>query len=144
RPADRGARLRDASRRPAAGPGRGVAEHARAADSGLSRLPGYVFPVRVAMLSEFPKPGTLPGGGPQVAATRLVPELARRGVDVVVVAPAPWTSAEAEFELEGGGTLVAVPTGSRMQLARGLRPWRAGAKAAVARRHVDVVHGQNL
>jgi glycosyltransferase involved in cell wall biosynthesis len=96
------------------------------------------------MLSEFPKPGTLPGGGPQVAATRLVPELVRRGVDVVVVAPAPWTPAEAEFELEGGGTLVAVPTGRRFQLARGMRPWRHGARAAVERMHVDVVHGQNL
>jgi glycosyltransferase involved in cell wall biosynthesis len=96
------------------------------------------------MLSEFPRPGTLPGGGPQVAATRLVPELVRRGVDVVVVAPAQWTSTEAEFELEGGGTLVAVPTGQRLQLARGMRPWRRGARAVVERMHVDVVHGQNL
>lgn len=96
------------------------------------------------MLSEFPAPGTLPGGGPQVAATRLVPELVRRGVDVVVVAPAPWSSTEAEFELDGGGTLVAVPTGQRLQLARGMRPWRRGARAVVERMKVDVVHGQNL
>lgn len=96
------------------------------------------------MLSEFPAPGTLPGGGPQVAATRLVPELVRRGVDVVVVAPAPWSPTEAEFELAGGGTLVAVPTGERFQLARGMRPWRRGARAVVERLKVDVVHGQNL
>jgi glycosyltransferase involved in cell wall biosynthesis len=96
------------------------------------------------MLSEFPAPGTLPGGGPQVAATRLVPELVRRGVDVVVVAPAPWTAAVAEFELDGGGTLVAIPTGQRFQLARGMRPWRRGARAVVERMNVDVVHGQNL
>jgi glycosyltransferase involved in cell wall biosynthesis len=100
--------------------------------------------MRVAMLSEFPAPGTLPGGGPQIAATRLVPELVQRGVDVVVVAPAPWTSAEAEFELEGGGTLVAVPTGTRLQLVHGFRSWRRGARAAVERIGVDVVHGQNL
>jgi glycosyltransferase involved in cell wall biosynthesis len=75
---------------------------------------------------------------------RLVPELVRRGVEVVVVAPAPWASVEAEFELEGGGTLVAIPTGTRLQLARLFRQWRRGAKAAVDRMKVDVVHGQNL
>ena len=96
------------------------------------------------MLSEFPAPGTLPGGGPQIAAARLVPELVRRGIDVAVVAPAAWTSAEAEFELEGGGTLVAVPIGERWQLAHGWRPWRRGARAVVERLKVDVVHGQNL
>ena len=96
------------------------------------------------MLSEFPAPGTLPAGGPQIAATRLVPELVRRGVDVVVVAPASWTSNEAEFELDGGGTLVAVPVGARLQLAHGMRPWRRGARAVVERLKVDVVHGQNL
>ena len=100
--------------------------------------------MRVAMLSDFPAPGTLPYGGPQIAATRLVPELVKRGVDVVVVAPAPWTSAEAEFELEGGGTLVVVPIGKRLQLAHGMRGWRRGARAAVERLKVDVVHGQNL
>jgi glycosyltransferase involved in cell wall biosynthesis len=100
--------------------------------------------MRVAMLSEFPAPGTLPGGGPQIAATRLVPELVQRGVDVVVVAPAPWTSTETEFELEGGGRLVAIPTGTRLQLMHGFRTWRRGARAAVERIGVDVVHGQNL
>src|ERR1700758_249467 len=96
------------------------------------------------MLSEFPAPGTLPGGGPQVAATRLVPELVRRGIDVVVVAPALWTSSEAEFELDGGGTLVAVPIGARLQLAHGMRGWRRRARAVVQRLKVDIVHGQNL
>lgn len=96
------------------------------------------------MLSEFPAPGTLPAGGPQVAATRLVPELVQRGVEVVVVAPASWTKTEAEFELDGGGTLVAVPIGERWQLAHGWRPWRRGARAVVDRMKVDVVHGQNL
>ena len=96
------------------------------------------------MLSEFPAPGTLPAGGPQVAATRLVPELVQRGVDVVVVAPALWTSAETESELEGGGTLVAVPVSPRLQLANGMRGWRRGAQAVVERLNVDLVHGQNL
>lgn len=96
------------------------------------------------MLSEFPEPGTLPAGGPQVAAMRLVPELVQRGVDVVVVAPALWTSTETESELEGGGTLVGVPVSPRLQLADGMRGWRRGARAVVERLNVDVVHGQNL
>jgi glycosyltransferase involved in cell wall biosynthesis len=96
------------------------------------------------MVSDFPAPGKLPYGGPQIAATRLVPELVQRGADVVVVTPASWASEEAEFELDGGGSLVAVPIGERFLLARGWRPWRRGARAVVERLNVDVVHGQNL
>jgi glycosyltransferase involved in cell wall biosynthesis len=96
------------------------------------------------MLSEFPAPGTLPKGGPQVAVTRLVPELVGRGVDVVVVAPDPLAAVETETELDGGGTLVTVPTGARLQLARALRPWRARARAVVERVDADLVHGQDL
>lgn len=99
--------------------------------------------MRVAMLAEFPLPGMLPVGGPQVAVVRLVPELARRGVDVVVVAPDPHGETETTAELESGARLVAVPTGDRLLLARGLRPWRRRAKAAVERMGVDLVHGQN-
>jgi glycosyltransferase involved in cell wall biosynthesis len=98
--------------------------------------------MRVAMLAEFPLPGALPVGGPQVAVARLVPELAKLDVDLVVVAPDPHGSAETRAELDGA-TFVSVPTGDRFMLARGLRPWRSRAKAVVERMGVDLVHGQN-
>jgi glycosyltransferase involved in cell wall biosynthesis len=99
--------------------------------------------MRVAMLAEFPLPGELPVGGPQVAVARLVPELARRGIDVVVVAPDPRRSTETTAELDSGATLVTVPTGDRLLLARGLRPWRRRAKEVVERMGIDLIHAQN-
>jgi glycosyltransferase involved in cell wall biosynthesis len=99
--------------------------------------------MRVAMLAEFPLPGKLPVGGPQVAVARLVPELAQRGVELVVVAPDPHGATEMTAQLESGATFVAVPTGDRLLLPRSLRPWRRRAKAVVERMRVDLVHGQN-
>jgi glycosyltransferase involved in cell wall biosynthesis len=96
------------------------------------------------MLAEFPPPGTEPVGGPQVAVKRLVSTLAERALDVIVVAPDWLGSDETVTELEGGGTLVAVPTGTRWLLARGLQPWRRRAARIVERMDVDVVHGQGV
>jgi glycosyltransferase involved in cell wall biosynthesis len=100
--------------------------------------------IRVAMLAEFPSPGTEPVGGPQVAVRRLVPTLVERGLDVVVVAPDMLHSTETTTELEHGGTLVSVPSGARWTLARGLQPWRRRARAVVERLDVELVHGQGL
>jgi glycosyltransferase involved in cell wall biosynthesis len=100
--------------------------------------------MRVAMLGRFPAPGEKPSGGPEVAAGRLVQELLERDVEVVVVAPDPGGSGREDVELDGGGTFVPVPTAERWNLARGLRPWRRGARAVVERLGADVVHGQGL
>jgi glycosyltransferase involved in cell wall biosynthesis len=96
------------------------------------------------MLAEFPPPGKQPVGGPQVAVGRLVPKLVEHGVEVVVVAPDAELAEERTSELEGGGTLVSVPSGARWTLARGLQPWRRRAVAVVERLNVDLVHGQGL
>jgi glycosyltransferase involved in cell wall biosynthesis len=96
------------------------------------------------MLAAFPAPGTPPVGGPEVAVKRLIPKLAERGVDVIVVAPDSLGSTETVTELEDGGTLVTVPTGARWMLARRLQPWRRRAVAVVERMDVDVVHGQGV
>ena len=48
------------------------------------------------------------------------------------------------MDLDGGGTLISVPTGERWNLVRGLQPWRRGARAAVERLGADIVHGQGL
>ena len=96
------------------------------------------------MLADFAAPGDKPAGGPQVAVGRLVQELSKRSVDVVVVAPDPGRSRSAAVELDGGGTLVTVPTGERWNLARNLQPWRRGARALVERLGADIVHGQSL
>jgi glycosyltransferase involved in cell wall biosynthesis len=100
--------------------------------------------VRVAMLADFPLPGQVPAGGPQVAVGRLVQELLKRGVDIVVVTPDPRRSGRGAVELDGGGTLFSVPTAKRWNLARGLQPWRRGARAVVERLGADIVHGQGL
>jgi glycosyltransferase involved in cell wall biosynthesis len=96
------------------------------------------------MLADFPLPGENPAGGPQVAVGRLVQELVNRDVEVVVVAPDPSRTGRGPVELDGGGTLVTVPTGERWNLARSLRPWRHGARDAVERLGADIVHGQSL
>lgn len=96
------------------------------------------------MLASFPVPGENPAGGPQVAVGRLVQELSKRGVEVVIVAPDPLRAGRGVVELDGGGTLVTVPTAERWNLARSLGPWRRGARDAVARLGADIVHGQSL
>jgi glycosyltransferase involved in cell wall biosynthesis len=100
--------------------------------------------VRVAMLASFPVPGENPAGGPQVAVGRLVQELLKRDVEVIIVAPDPLRTGRGMVELDGGGTLVTVPTSERWNLARSLRPWRRGARNAVERLGADILHGQSL
>jgi glycosyltransferase involved in cell wall biosynthesis len=73
-----------------------------------------------------------------------VQELLKRDVEVVIVAPGPLRAGRDFVELDGGATLVTVPTGERWNLARSLRPWRRGAREAVARLGADVLHGQSL
>jgi glycosyltransferase involved in cell wall biosynthesis len=96
------------------------------------------------MLAEFPVPGENPAGGPQVAVERLVHELLKRDVEVVIVAPGPAGAGGATVELDGGGVLVVVPTAERWNLARNLRPWRRSARDAVERLGADIVHGQGI
>ena len=96
------------------------------------------------MIADFPRPGEPPVGGPEVAVSRLVPKLVERGLDVVVVAPDPHAHRKTEHALEGGATLVRVPSGSRLTLARRLRTWRRNAASVVRRWRPDVVHGQGL
>ena len=100
--------------------------------------------MRVAMLAEFPVPGENPEGGPQVAVGRLVQELLEREVEVVIVAPGPARAGSEVVELDGGATLVTVPTAERWNLARSLGPWRRGARNVVERLGADIVHGQGL
>jgi glycosyltransferase involved in cell wall biosynthesis len=96
------------------------------------------------MIADFPAPGVKPVGGPQVAVTRLVSSLVRKGVSVVVVAPVPGGTRETVVSLENGATLVSTPSGTRWTLARGLRPWRRRVRGVVRWAGGDVVHGQGL
>ena len=96
------------------------------------------------MLASFPVPGANPAGGPQVAVGRLVQELLQRDVEVIIVAPDPLRTGRGVVELDGGGTLVTVPTSQRWNLARNLQPWRRGARNAVERLGADILHGQSL
>jgi glycosyltransferase involved in cell wall biosynthesis len=96
------------------------------------------------MLGDFPAPGEKPTTGPRVAAWRLVDALLKRDIEVVVVAPDPSPTGSKEVELDGGGTLVRVPTGERWNLVRSLRPWRRGAREVVERLGADILHGQSL
>jgi glycosyltransferase involved in cell wall biosynthesis len=100
--------------------------------------------MRVAMLADFPAPGENPAGGPQVAVGRLVQELLKRDVEVIVIAPSPQRTGRGITEIAGGGTLVTVPTAKRWNLARNLRPWRRGAREAVESLGADILHGQSL
>jgi glycosyltransferase involved in cell wall biosynthesis len=96
------------------------------------------------MLGDFPVLGEKPTGGPRVALGRLVQELVNRNVEVVVVTPDPRQTESKEVKLDGGVTLVSVPTGERWNLALGLRPWRRGARGVVERLGADILHGQGL
>jgi glycosyltransferase involved in cell wall biosynthesis len=96
------------------------------------------------MIAEFPVGGGEPVGGPQVAVGRLVRKLVERGLDLVIVAPDASGSGETVTRLEEGCSLITVPAGRRLTLARGLQPWRKHAAAVVDRLGVDVVHGQGL
>ncbi len=100
--------------------------------------------MRVAMLASFPVAGENPAGGPQVAVGRLVQELLKRDVEVIIVAPDPLRTGAGMREIDGGGTLITVPTAARWNLARNLRPWRRGARSAVERLGADILHGQSL
>jgi glycosyltransferase involved in cell wall biosynthesis len=83
-------------------------------------------------------------GGPQVAVSRLVPELARRGLEVIVVAPAPGAVATEHAELPNGVEMIRVPTGTRWSLLRRLQPWRRHVAEVVEGLRPDLVHGQGL
>src|SRR5438128_1765358 len=96
------------------------------------------------MIADFPLPGEQPVGGPQVAVRRLVSKLAERGIEVVVIAPDSVHSAGAVSQLDDGGTLLVVPAGKRLTLARGLQPWRRRAGAVVEHIGADLVHGQGV
>jgi glycosyltransferase involved in cell wall biosynthesis len=96
------------------------------------------------MIADFAAPGTEPAGGPQVAVGRLVRRLVERGLDLVVVSPDPSGTSETEVQVQKGIRLITVPAGSRLTLARGMRPWRGRAAAVVDRLGADVVHGQGL
>ena len=78
------------------------------------------------MVADYPAPGAAPVGGPQVAVSRLVPELVRRGLEVIVVAPAPGSVATERYEARrrrrddshaDGDSVVASQTASALEAA---------------------------
>jgi glycosyltransferase involved in cell wall biosynthesis len=96
------------------------------------------------MIADFPLPGHEPVGGPEVAVTRLVGKLVQQAIEVVVVTPHKTGSSVAVVKTEDGATVIAVPTGTRLTLARRMQPWRRRAKSAIDSADVDIVHGQGL
>jgi glycosyltransferase involved in cell wall biosynthesis len=95
------------------------------------------------MIADFPLPGQEPEGGPEVAVKRLVGKLVQQAIEVVVVTPRKGSSA-AVVKTDDGATVIAVPTGTRLTLARAMQPWRRRAKSAIDGAGVDIVHGQGL
>jgi glycosyltransferase involved in cell wall biosynthesis len=96
------------------------------------------------MVADYPGPGAEPVGGPQIAVSRLVPELARSGVEVVVVAPAPGSVATDRSTVADRIEMIRVPTATRWSLLRGLQPWRRRVVAVIEGLKPDLVHGQGL
>src|SRR5439155_9432851 len=98
--------------------------------------------IRVAMVADYSGPDAEPVGGPQIAVSRLVPELARSGVEVVVVAPAPGSVATDRSTVADRVEMIRVPTATRWSLLRGLQPWRRRVVAVIEGLKPDLVHGQ--
>jgi glycosyltransferase involved in cell wall biosynthesis len=96
------------------------------------------------MVADYPAPGAAPVGGPQVAVSRLVPELARSGLEVIVVAPAPGSIATHRAKVADRIELIRVPTATRWSLVRQLQPWRRRVVAVIEGLRPDLVHGQGL
>ena len=96
------------------------------------------------MVADYPAPGAAPVGGPQVAVSRLVPELARSGLEVIVVAPALGSIATDRAKVADGIEMIRVPTATRWSLARRLQPWRRRVVAVIEGLRPDLVHGQGL
>ena len=96
------------------------------------------------MVADYPAPGDVPVGGPQVATARLVTELARRGVAVTVVRPGDGHSRTTSAELEDGATLLTVPVDERWSLLKRLRTFRRGVRRVVDQTAPAVVHAQEL
>jgi glycosyltransferase involved in cell wall biosynthesis len=98
----------------------------------------------LAMVADYAGLGTTPVGGPQVAAGRLVPALAARGVEVIVVAPAPGAQAEQRVQLTERVTRVSVPSATRWSLLTGMRSWRRAVQRVIKSSRADLVHGQGV
>src|SRR5438045_511379 len=99
--------------------------------------------MHIAMLAQYPAPGAAAVGGVQVAAARLVPALARRGIQVTVVAPAAeQRNVLRGVELDDGLELVQVPAGEKWSLLTGLRTFRRHVHSVVTERDFDLVHAQ--
>ena len=73
------------------------------------------------MVADYPALGAEPVGGPEVAAARLVPALARFGVRVTVVTPFSGQRGEISVELAERIELLALPSTDRWSLLTGLR-----------------------
>jgi glycosyltransferase involved in cell wall biosynthesis len=100
--------------------------------------------IRIVMVANYPRPGADAVGGTQVAAERLVTALARRRVEVLIVAPAPGDSTERHIDIDNGVTLVSVPADDRFSLLKGLRSLRRSVRILVERLGADLVHAQGL
>jgi glycosyltransferase involved in cell wall biosynthesis len=96
------------------------------------------------MVADYPAPGAAPVGGPQVAVSRLVPELVRMGLEVIVVAPAPGSIDTERTKLAEGIEMIRMPTTTRWSLLRRLKPWRRQVVSEIQNLNPDLVHGQGL
>lgn len=91
------------------------------------------------MISSYPVPGAEPRGGVERSAMLLVGALARRGVEVTVIAPGtPGT------QRSRSATVLHVPGSERLSLARAFRPWRRSVLRVLEELKPDLVHGQGL
>jgi glycosyltransferase involved in cell wall biosynthesis len=96
------------------------------------------------MVADYPAPGAAPVGGPQIAVSRLVPELARSGVEVVVVAPAAGSATTDRSTLADRVEMIRVPTTTQWSLLKRLQPWRRHVVSEIQNLNPDLVHGQGL
>jgi glycosyltransferase involved in cell wall biosynthesis len=96
------------------------------------------------MVADYPAPGAAPMGGPQVAVSRLVPELVQRGLEVIVVAPAPGSIATERTKLAEGIEMIRMPMTTRWSLLKRLQPWRRQVVSEIQNLNPDLVHGQGL
>jgi len=95
------------------------------------------------MVGEFPVPGAPVAGGPANATERLVRGLARAGVEMTVIAPAPNGSRAETFRADYGEIML-VSNHARLLALRRMRPWRNAVFPLVEAAAPDVVHGQGV